>query len=176
MNEIDALHGKHPSRLAATRPGFPPSCDTHAPVPESNVEIVERIFSAWNQGTLEDVLPFVAEGIEWFEVEAVPMGTVPASRRSDTTGTEVQGKTEVVSMLESLYDTWEHYRLEPEKVQAVDEERVLAVLREVARGRASGVEVASRWGYLFTFRDDKVARIEAYRNPDDAFAAAGLRE
>lgn len=144
--------------------------------PASNVEIVERLFNAWNDGTLEDVLPYVAEGIEWLEVEAVPMGTVPASRRSDEAGTEVQGKAEVRSMLESLYETWEHYRLNPERIQGIDEERVLAVLREEARGRASGVEVAGRWGYVFTFRHDEVARVEAYRNPADAIGAVGLLE
>jgi len=133
---------------------------------QENVEIVTLVFEAWNEGNLEDVLPFVADGIEWLEVEGVP----------DSTGAEVHGQAQVRSMLESLYETWEHYRLEPEEVRAVGEDRVVAVLREVARGRASGVDVASRWGYVITFRDGQLARVEAYRNPDHALEAAGLSE
>lgn len=135
-------------------------------MPQGNEEIVTRVFEAWNEGDLEDVLPFVAEGIEWLEVEGVP----------DSTGAEVHGRAQVRSMLESLYETWEHYRLEPEEVRAVGEDRVVAVLREVARGRASGIDVASRWGYVITFRDGQVARVEAYRDPDHALKAAGMSE
>ncbi len=135
-------------------------------MPKDNVEIVTLVFEAWNDGDLEDVLPFVADGIEWLEVEGVP----------DSTGAEVHGKAQVYSMLESLYETWEHYRLEPEGIRAVGEDQVVAVLLEVARGRASGIDVASRWGYLITFRDGQLARVEAYRNPDDALDAAGLSE
>ncbi len=133
---------------------------------QENVEIVRRVFEAWNEGNLEDVMPFVATGVEWLEVEGVP----------DSTGAEIHGQAQVRSMLESLYDTWQHYRLEPEEVRAVGVDRVVAVLREVARGRASGVDVASRWGYIISFRDGKLARVEAYRNPDHALVAAGLAE
>ena len=133
---------------------------------QENVEIVSAVFDAWNEGSLETVLPFVAEGIEWLEVEGRP----------ESAGLEVRGKARVRSMLESLYETWQRYRLEPEEVQAVGDDRVVAVLREVARGRASGVDVESRWGYVITFRDGKLGRVEAYRNPDHALEAAGLRE
>lgn len=131
---------------------------------EDNGEIATRLFDAWNEGDLEDVMPLVAAGIEWLEVGGVP----------DKTGAEIHGQAQVRSMLESLYETWQHYRLEPEEVRAVGDDRVVAVLLEVARGRASGVDVASRWGYLMTFRDGQVARVEAYRDPDQALEAAGL--
>lgn len=135
---------------------------------QGHVEIVTRVFEAWNEGSLEDVMPFVAADIVWLEVEGVP--------GLHSTGTGVHGQAQVRSMLESLYETWEHYRLEPEEVRAVGKDRVVAVLREVARGRASGVEVASRWGYVITFRDGQLAHIEAHRNPDHALEAAGLSE
>ncbi len=107
------------------------------------------------------------DGIEWLEVEG---GQI------DNTGPETQGKAQVASMLEMLFETWEHYRLEPQDIRAVGEDRVVAVLLEVARGRASGIDVASRWGYLITIRDEKLTRVEAYRNPDQALEAAGLSE
>jgi ketosteroid isomerase-like protein len=133
---------------------------------QENVETANAIFDAWNNASLESVLPLVAEGIEWLEVEGVP----------ESAGAELRGKARVRSMLESLYDTWQYYRLEQEELRVIDDDRLVAVLREVARGRASGAEVASRWGYVMTFRDGKLARVEAYRDPDRALEAVGLRE
>jgi ketosteroid isomerase-like protein len=70
-----------------------------------------------------------------------------------------------------VFDAWESYCLEPEEVRDVDEERVLAIVREIARGRSSGLEVESRWGYLMTIRDGLVVRVEAYRDADRAVEA-----
>jgi len=134
---------------------------------QENVELVKAAFDAWNDGKLEDVLPFVAEDIEWLEVEGRPEVGMEG---------EVRGSETVRSMLESLFETWETYRLEPEQVRDLGGDRVIAVMRESARGRASGAEVASRWGYLLTIRDGKLARVEAYRDPKRALEAAGLSE
>jgi ketosteroid isomerase-like protein len=43
---------------------------------------------------------------------------------------------------------------------------------EMARGRTSGLEVESRWGYLITVRDGLITRVEAYRDADRALEAA----
>lgn len=131
-----------------------------------NVEVVNAVFKAWNDGSLEDVLPFAAEGIEWVEVEGLP----------GIEGGDFRGKARVHSMLESLFDTWEQYRLEPQDVRAVGKDRVVAILREIARGRSSGAAVESRWGYVMALRDGKIVRVEAYRNPAEALEAAGLSE
>ena len=76
--------------------------------------------------------------------------------------------------MNALFDAWESYRLEPEEVRQVDEDRVLALVREVARGRSSGVEVESRWGYVLTVRDGQIVRVEAYRDADRALQAVNL--
>ncbi len=55
---------------------------------------------------------------------------------------------EHVEIVTRVFEAWNEYRLEPEEVRAVGKDRVVAVLREVARGRASGIDVASR-GALF---------------------------
>jgi ketosteroid isomerase-like protein len=132
-------------------------------VSRANVDLVHAVIDAWNGGELGDVLALATDEIEWLEVEGRP---------ETSTGREVRGADDVRSGMEELFETWQSYRLEPEEVQAVGADRVLAVLREVARGRASGAEVASRWGYLLTIRDGKLARVEAYRDPESAFEAA----
>jgi ketosteroid isomerase-like protein len=47
------------------------------------------------------------------------------------------------------------------------------VVREVARGRSSGLEVDSRWGYVITIRAGRIAQVEAYRDPRQALEAIG---
>jgi ketosteroid isomerase-like protein len=47
-------------------------------------------------------------------------------------------------------------------------------VREVGRGRASGVEIDGRWGYLITVQMGYIVRIEAYRDAAVALGLAGL--
>ncbi len=131
---------------------------------QDKVGLVRALFDAWNSDDLANVLPLVSEDIEWLEVEGLP----------DALGVERRGREAVVSALQSLFETWQRYRLEPREVRDVGDDRVVAIVTEVARGRASGLEVASDWGYVMTVREGTLARVEAYRTPEKAFEAAGL--
>lgn len=59
-------------------------------------------------------------------------------------------------------------------VDAGDE--VVAVLRASVRPAAASEPVVHRWGYLCRVRDGRVAFFQAYRDPSNAFAAAGIDE
>ena len=120
------------------------------------------MLEAWNDGGPTDFVNFMADEHEWFEVEGRPESPSEPKRGRDT----------MRSSLNTLFDAWESYRLEPEEVRELDGERVVAIVREVARGRSSGVEVQSRWGYLITVQSGLVTRVEAYRDADSALAAA----
>ena len=72
-----------------------------------------------------------------------------------------------------MFDTWQSYRLEPEELRMAGD-RVIAIVREVARGRSSGLEVEGRWGYVISVSGDRIKRVEAYRDPAQALEAAGL--
>jgi ketosteroid isomerase-like protein len=133
-------------------------------MPRANVDLVRALFDAWNSSDLESVAPLISEEIEWLEVDGVP----------DAPGVARRGREAMFAGLDALFETWQQYRLEPQEVRDVAAGRVVAVVREVARGRASGVEVASEWGYVMTIRDGKLARVEAYRNPAAALEAVGL--
>jgi ketosteroid isomerase-like protein len=135
-------------------------------VSQGNVELVRAMLDAWNDGGPEDLVGFMADEHEWVEVEGRPEAADPARR----------GRDAMQSSLNALFDAWETYRLEPEEVREVAGGRVLAVVREVARGRSSGVEVASRWGYLITVRDGEIVRVEAYRDADKALEAVRMED
>lgn len=65
------------------------------------------------------------------------------------------------------------YRFEIEQARDLGD-RVLLIASHGGRGRASGVEVQGRMGYLYTLREGKIVHAELYRNPAGALEAAGL--
>ena len=129
----------------------------------SNLDLVKSAFDAWNRGDIEAFADHTAEDVAWLEVSGRPEGGT----------SERLGRDRMRKSLESLFEAWESYRLEPEQIHDLGD-RVLAVVRERARGRTSGVEVDSLWGYLITVHAGQIQRIEAYRDPDRALEIAGL--
>jgi ketosteroid isomerase-like protein len=77
--------------------------------------------------------------------------------------------------LRSLFDAWESYHLEAERIHDLGD-RVVAIVRETARGRASGLQIDGRWGYVLTVEDGLIVRVEAYRDADHALQVTGLSE
>jgi ketosteroid isomerase-like protein len=70
---------------------------------------------------------------------------------------------------------WTTYRIETEK--AIDlGERVLLLNRDKGLREGSTQEVEGRIAAVFTLRDGKVARIDAYTTRADALEAVGLSE
>lgn len=132
-------------------------------MPREDVELVRSAFEAWNSGDIDEFTELAAEDIAWLEVSGRPEGGSSARF----------GRDRLRRSLESLFDAWESYHLEVERIEAVGD-RVVAVVREVATGRSSGLEVDGRWGYLVTVEDGLIVRIEAYRDAGQALRVAGL--
>jgi ketosteroid isomerase-like protein len=134
-----------------------------AGVSREDIELVESAFEAWNRGDVGGFADHMADDVVWLEV----------SGWLEQEGREVHGREPLERNLVRLLDAWESYRLELERLHEAGD-RVVAVVRELARGRSSGAEVDSLWGYVITVADGKLARVEAYRDPTAALAAVGL--
>jgi ketosteroid isomerase-like protein len=132
-------------------------------VVSANIDLVRSAFDAWNRDGVDTFTGHMAEDVAWLEVSGRPEG--PATER--------RGRDRLRKGLESLFDAWESYRVEIERMDDLGD-RVVVVVREVGRGRASGVEVDGRWGYLITVRDGEMTRVEAYREARRALELAGL--
>jgi uncharacterized protein len=132
-------------------------------VSQTNIELVQSAFDAWNRRDLEAFAGHAAEDVAWVEVAGRPEG-VP---------TERLGRDRMRRSLEALFDVWDSYHVEVERIEEAGD-RVVAVVREVGRGRASGVEIDGRWGYLITVQMGYIVRIEAYRDAAVALGLAGL--
>jgi uncharacterized protein len=122
-------------------------------VATTDVDLVKSAFEAWNRGSVDAFTAHMSEDVIWVE----------ASGRPEGAPTERHGRERLRSSLESLFDAFETYHLEVEQIRELGD-RVVAVVREIARGRSSGVEVDGQWGYLITVNDGRITRIEAHRD------------
>ena len=81
---------------------------------------------------------------------------------------------------EMRYD-WERWASAFEELRVTFEEiidagdQVVVVAHHQARGRASGVEVDTRFYEVYTLRERKVSRVDEYTERAEALEAAGLR-
>jgi ketosteroid isomerase-like protein len=134
-------------------------------VSTANLELVRSAFEAWNRGDIDGFAGHAAEDVAWVEVSGRPEG--PAGER--------RGRERMRRSLGTLFEAFESYHLEVERLHEVGD-RVVAIVREVAKGRASGLEIDGRWGYLITVKRGQIVRIEAYRDAEVALQAAGIGE
>jgi hypothetical protein len=125
-------------------------------VSRENVKLVRSIFAAqWADPGIEFVL---AGGID------------------DGTWTGLVGMAEGFRQYVSA---WEELHALGKECRALDDERVLVLVRMSGRGRISGVEMNQAYaggGALFHVRSGMVSRLVLYATTDRAFADLGLEE
>ena len=139
---------------------------------EENVEIVRAYIDAVNafmRGELSSEVH--AESFDpqcellWHDQRTYP-----------DTPQHLMGASEVIAFAEKFRDDWIDVVQEPlELIQAPDG-RVLAFIRQRARGRQSDVPIDIHFFEVWTIRDGRVRRLEYFRHRVDALEAAGLSE
>jgi ketosteroid isomerase-like protein len=126
----------------------------------SNVEAVRRMFESIRGGANPEPLREMLEP----EVEFIVHGKDPHAGR-------YVGHAGVREFFERWSDAWEKWEFHPERIEAVDDERVAVDMHQRGRGKGSGAEVRNQPGQLWTFRHGRVVRWEIFPSFDDAVAA-----
>jgi ketosteroid isomerase-like protein len=85
------------------------------------------------------------------------------------------GRAGLARLFAMLRDTWTEFRFEPERFIDCGD-RVVVLVRVVAKGGASGVATGSRTAHVWAVRDGRLTAIEIYLDRAEALAAVGLRE
>ena len=129
---------------------------------QENVEIVRRMHDAFARGDVEASLACFDSEIE-FSTAAGP----------DTA--TYHGIDGVRQATRKWVGAWDDFHIELEGLTDLGE-HVLARICERGRGKGSGVEVERELFQLFTFRDDRIARLRMYQDEKEALEALGLLE
>jgi ketosteroid isomerase-like protein len=73
-------------------------------------------------------------------------------------------------------DEWGEFRIEPEEVIDLADDRLLLVGRMKASGPSSGVALVNEWAVLYRLSAGRVVREQIFFDPEEAFEAVGLQE
>ena len=129
------------------------------------METVRQGYEAFNRGDVEWMVAQLDPEIVWEEAAEVPGSS------------SYRGIGEVRGYLESFAQQWEEIRFEPERILDA-EEQIVALVRLVARGRASGAQVDARLAHLYELREGSgmsVLRVRTFFDREKALAVAGFR-
>jgi uncharacterized protein len=128
-----------------------------------NVEIVRRLFEAFDRGEISQLLASLTDDCEWR----------PPSYAVD--GVSYLGPDGYRTWYEGLKESWSSVRLTPTVSDAGNRHVVAEVAAEFI-GLASGTPVKQRFWMAYRLDGGKVARMEAFASEAEALEAVGLRE
>ena len=130
---------------------------------QENVEIVRRVFDAFNRRDTASFLELLDPDVEWVPILAVLEGRV------------YRGHEEVRVWIKELATDWEFFEVDYEELRDFGG-RVLVSGHWHARGRASGVEVENPGTYLYEIKGGKVVSMRTFTDRAEALEAVGLSE
>jgi uncharacterized protein len=120
----------------------------------TDVEVVRRLFSAFDEQEWEVVLDLLDRDVEWTPTE----GTY-------------RGHEGVVTAMAEWLEPWEEHTVEAEEILEA-QDRVLAVIHLTGRGAGSGMEINQRFFQLYEVRQGRIVRMVEYVQRADALDAA----
>jgi ketosteroid isomerase-like protein len=130
-----------------------------------NVEIVPQASGAWNDGGVDALLQYLDSNVEWH-----------APRESMEPGID-RGHDGVRDYFGRLGEMFDEPHAEPLEVIEVDDERVISIIRAIARNERSGVEITADWAWLITVgANHKGIRVDTFTDKAHALKAIGLAE
>jgi ketosteroid isomerase-like protein len=132
---------------------------------QENVEIVRRLYDAVNLAGLGAVTDFLHP-----EVEVVPPPNWPEGSAL------LRGRERVQEFARQWMETFEDFRVEPERYVDSGGEEVVVYVRDRGRIKGSGTEIDNRLIHVWTLTGGKVIRWQLFAEEDQALEAAGLRE
>jgi ketosteroid isomerase-like protein len=135
-------------------------------VASANVELVRSIFAGWERGDFSST-DWAHPEIEFVIFDGPSPGTW-------------KGLVGMANAWREFLSAWKEVRVEAvEEYRDLDDERVLALIRQSGRGDTSGVDLgkmgpAPKGANVFHIRSGEVVRLDVYFNRENALADLGL--
>ena len=130
---------------------------------EVRIELARNGVRAYNEGDAERALAMLHPDIECY------------SEGLETR--HFRGIEAFQTWIAGWDEAWASFEYDVQRVEAVGERHVVAVIHQIGTGRDSGIEVDQMAGFVFDLDDDGRARYFAlYMSPERALAGARERE
>jgi ketosteroid isomerase-like protein len=143
------------------------------------MSMVTREDLEWNAGDI-DVVRQVVDAFKEHDVPRLRSLFAEQSEfKSAITALEedtYRGRDEIERYMRGLEHVFDDWHSEDERYVDAGDGRVVLVYRIVGRGKGSGAPVDQPIAILWTVRGGKVWRGQGYLDPEEALAAAGLKE
>lgn len=124
---------------------------------QQNIELVKAGFDAHSRGDLDALVEFYDPDVVF---ETLLLGTH-------------RGSEAIRLMHAENQRTLAGYDVVP--VELIDaDDKVVAVVRMLGAGAVSDIALDEGFAFVFTIKDDRCVREQAFRNREEALAAAGL--
>ena len=133
-------------------------------VSQANVEVVQAAYDSFRE-TGQFAEQFVTPDFVW-----------DMSKFRDWPEQQVyEGADGARRFLADWRDAWEDWEIEVDSYHDAGE-KVVALLRQRGRSKASGLPVDMRFAQVWTVQGGKQTRMEMYADPDEAMEAVGLQQ
>ena len=132
---------------------------------EGNLELAREGYEVLNRGEIDRFLAeFVHPDYEFHTGVHVP--SIPSVVRRD----------ELRAWIHQWYvEPWEgQLQMDVERIEELDDNRVLALLTLRAKGRGSGIPVETEYAHIITFREGLCLRADGFQSWKQALAAAEI--
>jgi ketosteroid isomerase-like protein len=127
-------------------------------VSQENVELIHRIYGAWDRD--ESARDFISEDVEYVNPS---YAVEPGTRRGRASFKVVR-------------ETYEDFKIHIDRFIDAGGEDVLVLAHYTASGDRSGVPLEGEHGYLWTVRDGLAIRFRWFSSHGEALEAAGLEK
>jgi ketosteroid isomerase-like protein len=132
---------------------------------EENVNVIKALYEATGRGDAASALALVDP-----QIEVNYRGVVP-----DLSGRDFQGHAGIAEIMGTITAEFSEFEAHPEEmIDAGD--KVVVVVFQRGRGKASGAEVERRVGQVWTVLGGKAIRWQIFKDRSEALQAAGLSE
>jgi uncharacterized protein len=128
-----------------------------------NVEIAREVMDALGERDADRLIELSDPDVEWHSLFAI-----------GEEGGTYRGHDGARRYMSDIDDAWEVGRAEVDDALGIGDVAVL-VGRIRYRGRGSGVESESPVGWMLRFRRGKLVCFRAFRQPEEALEAVGVR-
>jgi ketosteroid isomerase-like protein len=140
-------------------PLSPRGCFTSPIETDPDIALVTRAYDALNRGDVAGALAPLSENAEWHESAALPESDV------------YRGRETIREFLEGFLESWDEFVQEVEDVVRTGD-KLVVLLSMRGRGRESGVDVDASYAHVWTLRDGRAIRVDAFYDRERALEAA----